>query len=116
MKTRPTISIPVMTLRPSMAASAKSGSMEAASLPHAPEMEVERPREGLVARLGPCRIRERSRVSPVAQRLPRLVERARSEEHRRRRPGRAVAADPVGAELRAERDQLRQVGHGRNVV
>ena len=41
MKTRPTTSIPVTTLRPSMAASAKSGSIAGASLPHALEMQIE---------------------------------------------------------------------------
>ena len=53
---------------------------------------------------------ERPRVAPLAKRPTRVVQTAVTEPRSRRRPGGAVAWAPVGARLRAEREQLAEIG------
>src|SRR6266511_1578273 len=87
--TSPTISMPVITLLPSVAASSASRvtiPSIAATLPDPPAMGGERASHfGLVGGMD-------------------------AERGRRRCPRFSVAADALGAEPRAERDQLRQLG------
>ena len=87
-KTRPTTSIAKMTSLPSSAAVFASGSTTATMLTHPPPVGI----EGLIDRL-PLRLA------------------ASTELRRRLGPGLAVAGKPVGAELRADRDQRGEVGH-----
>src|SRR5947199_9975323 len=89
MMKRPTSSIAMTTERPSEAASASrnpSGPCIGATLAEQPRV---------------CRESGRARAGVVRA----------AEARRRARPGLAVAAEPVPALLRAERDQLRELLH-----
>ena len=66
----------------------------------------------LVARGGPGERAERGRIAVEPERGARLVELAGAEQRGGRGPGLAVAVAPVGRNLRAERDQVGQVGDG----
>jgi len=56
--------------------------------------------------------RERAGVAPVAQGKASLAELPGAQQSRAGRPGGSVARRRVGSELRAQRDQLGQVGDG----
>ena len=100
-KIRPTISMPVMTSRPSVAASASSASIGGESNRRAGVQRA--PGRRSTARA--LRARAGSTAGPRAR--PR---RALTEQRRRRRPGLAVAGRAVGPQPGAERDQLGEVG------
>ncbi len=76
------------------------------------------------ARRRPPRRRRPTREAPRAalasprsrERSARRVETARAQQRRGRRPGGTVAVAPVGARLRAQRDQLGEIGDGRDVA
>ena len=87
-KTRPTTSIAVMTSLPSSAAVFASGSTTATMLTHPPTVGIE----------GALNRRREQLASPA-------------ELRRGLGPGLAVAREPVGTQLGAERDQRREVGH-----
>src|SRR5438477_213549 len=55
---------------------------------------------------------QRIGVAAESERLPRGAETAPAEQGGARRPGGAVAVDPRGAQLRADGDQLGEVGDG----
>ena len=55
---------------------------------------------------------ERRRIARVAQPRPGVVETSAAEQRGSRRPGRAVAVEPVGPRLRAEREELGEVTDG----
>src|SRR6266849_166015 len=76
--------------------------------------------EGALDRLcpggSPRGILERGRIALQAKRLAGLFERSRAEQRRGRRPGSAVAACTVRAQLSAQRDQLSEVGDRDHVL
>src|SRR5207237_3289235 len=91
-----------------------SALMAGATLPHAAEMGAERTLDALAPRRLAGEREERLGIAVVAERRAGFVEAAAPGEGRRRGPGCPVAVP--GAQLRAERDQLRQVGHGGHVL
>src|SRR5438093_5831916 len=115
MKIRPVISMPVMTFLPSVAASsaATSEAMIAANTgatlaqPHA--VSHERGVDRRSAGRGTREPFERARIVVQPQRGTRVVERAAAEHSGRRCPHSGVALDLLGAQVRAERDQLGEV-------
>src|SRR5581483_6982905 len=103
MKTRPTMSMPRMTFRPSVAASASVNADTAgATLADAAAVRGERRVDGLGAGGLAREVGERPGVAAEAERVARRPEVAGSEQRSGRRPHGAVPVGAVRAELRAE--------------
>ncbi len=79
-------------------------------------MRVERRVDGSVASRRSRRSVELGRVAVAPKRVPGTFEHTGTEQRSRRSPGSTVAIAPFGARLRAQRDQLGEVGHGRDVT
>src|SRR5438105_2954697 len=94
----------------------RARSLTAATLPDSAPVGAEGPLKGAVPRGRAGGVRERPAIALVAQRRARVVEAAAPEKRRRRRPRFAVAVGAGGAHLRAQRDQLCQVGHSGHVL
>ena len=87
-----------------------------ATLSDEPGVRVERRVDGSVASRRSRRSVELGRVAVAPKDVPGAFERTGTEQRSRRRPGSTVAVTPVGARLRAQRDQLGEVGDGRDVT
>ena len=95
----------------------EDGAEHGEKLSHAPTrraLQARRRRHRL--RRGSRRSVERRRIRVQPQRRERLVERAPAEQRRGCGPERSIAIALLRAQLAAERDELRQVGDGVDLV
>ena len=75
-------------------------------------MGFERLRDGFVTYRTACEALERLRIVVKAQAVPRFLERPASEQRGGPGPNGTVPRNPVGLQVRAERNQFRQIIDG----